>query len=124
MKKYWIGWYSGGYEDEGCVCETPFQYWWTGERDRPDHGLTPERLAEFNLIDNDDEMYDFLDNHARSTGTAVALVEAESEDEVWETIAQYFPDYEIRFCEEREIDFSPGDRFLDFENRITLTGAK
>lgn len=107
MKRFWVSWFSGGYEDEGCVGEPPFTYWWSGQRERPNHGLTEEQYAQYLEMD-DDEGDEFLDKHGRSTGTAVACVDAESEEEIWAVIAKYFPDYEQRFIEEREADFQPG----------------
>ena len=55
MNRYWISWYSGGYEDEGCKLETPFQYWWTGQRSRPNEGLTPEQMTEYYRLFDKDE---------------------------------------------------------------------
>lgn len=40
-----------------------------------------------------------------------ALVDAPSEDVVWQMVADYYPDYEQRFCNERTGDWKPGDRF-------------
>jgi len=122
MKRYWISWYSGGYEDEGCIEEPPFQYWWSGQRERPNHGLTPEKYAEYMKIEDEDDANAFLDEHGRSDGTACAMVEAESEDEIWTVVARYFPDYEYRFCELREDGATTGDRFGGFENRVSLYG--
>jgi len=122
MTRYWISWYSGGYVDEGCVEEPPFQYWWTGQRERPNYGLTPERLAEYEAFTDEDEGEDYLDEHSRSDGTACALVEAESVYEIWKTVGKYFPDYRERFCEECEVGHTPGDRFGNFENRTSLHG--
>lgn len=126
MSLYWISWYSGGYEDEGCVGQPPFQYWWTGQRERENYGLNAEQYDKYmSLIeDNPDEADEFLDEHSRSDGTAVALVEAETEDEIWKVVAKYFPDYEWRFCEKREAGHNPGDRFSDFENRTSLYGKE
>jgi hypothetical protein len=125
MKRFWIGWYSGGYEDEGCIDEPPFQYWWTGQRDRPNYGLSDEKYAEYTKMveseDYDENIgYDFLDTYGRSDGTACALVDAESMDDIWPIIAKYFPDYKERFCDERPLGQIPGDRFGDFENRTSL----
>jgi hypothetical protein len=125
-KRYWISWYSGGYEEEGCKCDTPFQYWWTGQRDRPNDGMTPEQVAEAQRLEDEDEdaYYAYMDEHSRSDGTACALVDAESEDEIWQVIGSYFPDYEVRFIEGRDDDYTPGDRFSDFENRTSLYAAE
>jgi hypothetical protein len=123
MKRFWISWFSGGYEDEGCIGEPPFQYWWTGQRERPNHGLTPEKYAEYKKIEDQGDADAFLDEHGRSDGTACAMVEAESEAEIWPVIAKYFPDYTYRFCEERELTDEPNDRFPGFDkNRCSLYG--
>ena len=121
MKRYWISWYSGGYSDEGCT-EPPFKYWWTGSRARPKHGLTAEQYIQYTLLKTEDEQFAFLDKHERSTGTACAMVEAESKEEIWPVIKKYFPDYEYRFCEELESGSArPNDRFPGFdETRISL----
>jgi len=120
MKRYWIGWYSGGYEDEGCVNEPPFQYWWSGQRDRPRWGLSDEQYAEYMNIEDEDLGDAFLDKHSKSDGTACAMVEAESVDEIWQVIGKYFPDYKERFCEERAAGAVTGDRFGDFQGKVSL----
>ena len=119
MKRYWISWYSGGHEEEGCVDEPPFQYWWSGQRDRPNYGLSDEKYAEYLKIEDEDEGDAFLDKHSRSDGTACAMVEAESVDEIWEVVGKYFPDYQERFCVECDAK-APGDRFGNFEGRVSL----
>jgi len=124
MTRYWISWYSGGYEDEGCIEEPPFQHWWTGQRERPNCGLSDEKYAEYLKIEDEDERFAFLDTYGKSDGTVCAAVDANSEDEIWEVVGKYFPDYKVRFCEERDSSWSPGDRFRDFENRTSLYGEK
>lgn len=120
MKRFWISWYSGGYEDEGCVDEPPFQYWWSGQRERPNYGLSAENLAEYLKIVDETEGWAFLDKHGRSDGTACAMVEAESIDEIWQVVGKYFPDYKERFCEEQEANAVTGDRFGNFEGKVSL----
>jgi hypothetical protein len=120
MKTYWISWYSGGYEDEGCVDEPPFQYWWSGQAERPNYGLTDEQHAAYLLLEEEDDADNFLDTHSRSDGTACAMVEAESVDEIWQVVGKYFPDYRERFCNERAHGVAVGDRFANFENKISL----
>ena len=120
MKRYWISWYSGGYEDEGCVDEPPFQYWWSGSRFRPNYGLSDEKFSEYLKIENKEDTYAFLDKHGRSDGTACAMVEAENTDEIWQVVGKYFPDYKERFCEECEPSTVPGDRFGNFKGKVSL----
>jgi len=119
MTRYWISWYSGYYADEGCTTP-PFQVWITGSRERPNYGLTPERLAEYNAFTDEDEADEYLNEHSKDTATICALVDAESSDEIWEVIGKYFPDYEERFIEMREANHTLGDRFMDFEGRTSL----
>lgn len=125
-KRYWISWYSGGYEDEGCNLDTPFQYWWTGQRDRLNDGMTPEQVIEAARLEDEDEdaYYAYMDAHSKSDGTACAMIDAESEDEIWQVIGHHFPDYEVRFIEGRDDGHTPGDRFGDFENRTSLYAEK
>ena len=110
MKRYWVSWYSGNYEDEGCTTP-PFKFWVTGYRSRPDYGLSLSKLIEFNNINDEDEQNDFLDEHARDDCTICAAIDAESEQGVWELICNHFPDYTRRFIDEVAPDFVPGDRF-------------
>ncbi len=119
MTRYWISWYSGYYADEGCTTP-PFQVWITGSRQRPNDGLTPEQLSKYQAFDNEDDADEFLDEHSRDTATICAMVDAESEDEIWEVVGKHFPDYEQRFIEEWKAGDVPGDRFGNFENRTSL----
>lgn len=93
MNRYWVSWWSGNYADEGCT-NPPFQYWITGQRNRED----PKK---------DD-------------CSICAMIDASDEEEIWENISKYFPDFEQRFCELTSPDAVPGDRFPDFENRTKL----
>lgn len=52
-----------------------------------------------------------------------ALLEADSEAEVWAGVARYFPDYRVRFCELRDAHWQPNDRFPGFERRTALKPA-
>jgi hypothetical protein len=97
--RFWVSWISGNYFDEGCT-HPPIQYWLSGQMDRRAH--LPQKDS------NGEEKDDC---------TLCAVIDAESEDEVWQNIAKYFPDYAERFIEERAPDYEPGDRFLSFENR-------
>ena len=122
MNRYWISWYSGNYEDEGCT-EPPFQFWTSGYRSRPQHGLSDENFVLYNhLLKKDEDIAeDFLNEHTRDTCTLCAMVDAESEDEIWAAVAKYFPDWEYRFCELQDSRVAvTGDRFPDFQNRTSL----
>jgi hypothetical protein len=49
-----------------------------------------------------------------------ALIEANSEAEIWPVIKHHFPDYEYRMCEPVADDWKPGSRFPDFQDRTSL----
>ena len=98
MNRYWVSWWSGYYADEGCS-EPPFELWISGQRFRENEDPDSER----------DEC------------SICAVIDAENEDDIWKSVAKHFPDYEERFCELRDQDFVPGDRFPGFENRTSLT---
>lgn len=123
MARYWISWYSGYYADEGCTTP-PFQVWITGSRQRPNEGLTPELHARYQalLLADEDEADEFLNEHSKDTATICAMVDAKSEDEIWQVVGKHFPDYERRFLEPQKDDAVTGDRFSNFENRTSLYG--
>jgi len=110
MARYWVSWYTGNYEEEGCT-EPPFTYWTSGQRSRPDDGLTPAQLEVASKIMDEDEYDEYLNTHSKDDCTICALIDAPSEEAIWEVVAKHFPDYEYRFCEERPADYTPGDRF-------------
>jgi hypothetical protein len=85
MTRYWVSWWSGNYEDEGCT-KPPFQFWVSGQRER---GMDEDRDEE----------------------SICAVIDSESSEDIESLIAKHFPDYEMRFCEERASDWEPGDRF-------------
>ncbi len=96
MSRYWVSWWSGYYEDEGCVTP-PFQIWITDQRKR-------EWCAE------------------RTDAQICALVDADSPEEVWRAIAFYFPDYSPRFCFESDINHIPRRFQNQFMNHTQLYG--
>lgn len=110
MTRYWVSWYSGNYEDEGCTAP-PFTFWVSGQCERPNYGLSEEEYATWEAIEDGDESDEYLNTHARDTCTICALIDAPSEEEIWKVVAKHFPDYEYRFCEERATDYTVGDRF-------------
>ena len=84
MPRYWISFWTGNYADEGCA-KPPFTVWNSGERERDDD---------------------------RTEVSLCAVVDANDEDEIWEAVFEYFPDFNIRFCHIKPDDFVPGgDRF-------------
>lgn len=125
MQRYWVSWWSGNYEDEGCTVP-PFQFWVSGQKERPDYGLTPEEYQHYCNLETDEEMEDYLNEKSRDDCSLCACIDANSEDQIWEAVARHYPDYEPRFCEEREKDYNPsiGGRFQGFENRTSLIGEK
>lgn len=86
MKKYWISWWESANTQEPETC--PFLYWVTGERSPRYSG--PEVTH--------DEV------------SICAVIECEKEP--WDYIQEYFPNVvEERFCDEKPLDWQPGDRF-------------
>ena len=94
MTRWWVSWWSGNYADEGCTAP-PFQVWESGSRDR-----------------NDDSDRDDV--------SLCAVVDAADEAAIWRVVARHFPDYEPRFCNEREADWQPNDRFPGFRGATSL----
>lgn len=93
MQRYWVSWYSRN--EEGVCTEPPFDAWCTGYAINADFECDEETIC--------------------------AMVDAPSEEAVWEAIARHYPDYRQRFISVREPDATPNDRFPDFENRTGLT---
>lgn len=87
MKRFWVSWYQPG-EDWRPIYPDghgrPFdgRYWKSGERCSDD------------------------------ATTVCAVVDAESEDDAKDAIQVFWPEAgEWRFCEEKAMDWTPGDRF-------------
>lgn len=95
MQRFWVSWWSGYYESEGCT-KPPFQVWISGSRDRshPNGG---------------DEV------------SICAVIDAPSEADIWPVVEKHFPDCERRFCTECEPGWIPNNRFPDFKGETSLT---
>jgi len=92
--RYWVSWYSGYYADEGCT-KPPFKVWISGQCDR---------RSGFPQVDED--------GNPKDDCTICAVIDAESEEKVWEVVKKHFPDYLERFIKEKEPDYQPrADRF-------------
>lgn len=121
--RYWVSWYSGNYEDEGCT-KPPFTFWISGYSFREKNGLSDEQYEFSMTIEDENEYYNYIDTHGRDDCTICALIDANSEDEIWPVVAKHFPDYRVRFCELRSDDYDPrgGGRFIhDGEISTSLT---
>jgi hypothetical protein len=94
MKRFWVSWWSGYYTDEGCT-EPPYQCWESGERDR-------------------------AGDTKKTDVSLCAVIDANSQEEIEASLQKHFPDYELRFCNEVEPDYVPGNRFPGFEDRTNL----
>ena len=110
MKRFWTSWYSGNYADEGCT-KPPFEFWVSGQKERQNYGLSDELYEQYSKIMSEAKADKFLDKHSKDDCSICAVIDAENEDEVWKLVAIHFPDYDQRFCDEREKDFNPGSRF-------------
>lgn len=99
MSRFWVSWWS-----ERDTVKTPFDCWVTGSRCSNKPGL------------------DAFDDDNWTSHSRVALIDAGSEDEVWEGIARYFPDLEQRFCEPVAADYDPSSlgRFTGGSGRTTF----
>ena len=93
MKRYWVSWWSGNYESEGCK-NPPFKVWVSGSRDRKGDG------------DKDDL-------------SMCAVIDAPSEQVIKAALKKYYPDMEDRFCERVAGDWAPTDRFPGFDPKKT-----
>lgn len=92
MNRYWVSWWS----IFDCPKNFPIEVWISGERDHSSD------------LDNDEVDLSYC-----------AFIESESEEKIWENVEKYFPDYEERFCELKESDWTPGGggRFIgDYVN--------
>lgn len=121
MNRYWVSWWTGNYEDEGCT-KPPFQFWMSGQRDRENDGLTKEEQVELSKIQDMDKYDEFLNKHAKDDCSICACIDAESEEDIWEVVSVHFPDYNPRFCELKDKNYNPsiGGRFQGFENQTSL----
>jgi hypothetical protein len=111
MMRFWVSWWSGNYADEGCT-KPPFKFWTSGTRGRANEGLTSAEYDKYLHMEDADEAIEFKEEHYRDDCSLCAVIDAESEDAVWELVSKHFPDYCQRFCEEKEENFTPGSRFL------------
>lgn len=93
MGKFWVSWWTKYLISDGCT-QPPFQMW--------ESGMKMDENGEYTI------------------SSMCALIEANSEAEIWKVIKHHFPDYEYRMCESVTDDWKPNDRFPDFENRTGL----
>jgi len=84
MFRFWVSWWTGYYEDEGCS-KPGWTVWISGERETRSDG--------------------------RNEVSICSVMDAPSEDSVWNAISHHFPDYEERFCNLKPSDFEPNNRF-------------
>jgi hypothetical protein len=60
----------------------------------------------------------YINDDNRNGFTLCAVIDAKDEGEVWKRVSKHFKRLEQRFCRKTEsIEWKPGDRFPDFENR-------
>lgn len=87
MTRYWVSWWS-----ELDPENVPFSYWVSGWRCNP-------------------KATDPFADGAWNSASICALIDAPDKATLWDGVGKHFPDFEVRFCEEREPDYTPGDRF-------------
>lgn len=98
VQRFWVSWWSTYEAEAGCT-RPPYQLWITGYR-----------------ASKGDLNYDEC--------SICAVIDAESEADIWASVARYFSDYEPRFCNVKVSDWRPGDRFPGFLGETSLLEAK
>jgi hypothetical protein len=95
MKRYWVSWESAYTINVGCT-EPHFQVWESG----------------------------FFENaQGKEILTLCAVLDADSEDQIWAAIKRHYPDYKGRFIGQRADDWNPSgpnSRFPGFDGRTSL----
>jgi fructose-1,6-bisphosphatase/inositol monophosphatase family enzyme len=109
MKRFWISWFSGNYEDEGCT-KPPFKFWVSGSRFRVNYGLTEEQRKVAEQL-GEEEYKAYMNKHSRDDQIICTAIDAEDESAALALVGKHFPDYEVRFCEEQDSQLKPGSRF-------------
>jgi len=103
MNRYWCSWWSGYYLDEGCSMP-PFQIWISTERARIGNPPGKDERTEVGIC---------------------ALIDSDSKDKIMESIKRHFPDFEMRFMNEHNLDFEPPEHLCpNFKNQTLLTNDK
>lgn len=93
MARYWVSWWTPlGEYDD--LADVPFECWVSGSRGS----------------DEDERQ------------SIVAMIDAESEEQIWARIDQLFPACEHRFCSPQKSDAVPNNRFLGSHDRTSLFG--
>lgn len=119
--RFWASWWHGVYEEEGYQVP-PFQYWISGQRSRPNEGLTKEQYKYYLTLTDEDQIDEYLNTYAKDDASICAVIDAKNEQELKSQVEKYFPGCEWRFINEKEDEFDPsiGGRFEGFENKTTL----
>ncbi len=102
MTRYWVAWWSGSYADDGCT-KPPFPFWMMEHR--PYHGNR-------------------WDAKARDELALTAMVDAEDEASLWETIRRHFPDAELRWAEPKPAGWDLHDQFPQWMGLTGLAGPR
>lgn len=111
LKRFWVSWISGYYENEGCT-KPPFKLWTSSYIEREQQNFTPEQYRIFALLeDNSEELERALNAYTKTDCNLCAVIDATDEEAIWKVVKHHFPDYIYRFCQEEQNDFIPGDRF-------------
>lgn len=117
LRRYWVRFYTGYYEDEGCR-EPPWPHWITGYTIDRRHPYAPaydpagDDIVRSFRCTEDEDIYDYLeDTYGRSDCTVVNIVDARNYQDMLRLIGTYFPDYFDMTCDEVARDYLPGSRF-------------
>lgn len=109
MKRFWVSFWTGNEKEEGCS-KPPFKYCISDSRNFNRVCLSKKDFETSKRLSGD-ELEEFIYKHSRQEVSVCCVIDEKNEDAVWKEIVKYFPDFDERFCIERESDFKPSNRF-------------
>lgn len=90
--RYWVKFLSGYYKDEGCS-HPDFPSWILSD-------IKDRRLFLPHLTS---------DGHPKTDCIIAALIDAMTEEELWQRVKQFFPDYEMQSIETKTKNWMPSE---------------